>query len=60
MKSKQYKTVRYYIEMKALLIQCRQEHFKQLCYTCREYANCEVYSEYVNAWLELQKGFPEK
>jgi len=60
MKESKYKTVRRYIEMRQLLIRCRQEHFKQLCHICRYYANCEIYAEYVDAWIELQKEFPEE
>ena len=50
-----------YIEAMKRLTNCRQEHFRQVCHTCKKYAGCLVYSGYVEAWMNLQKSYyPEK
>jgi len=37
-----------------------QMHFKQLCPRCRAYAGCEVYGNYFDAWIKLQKRYKEE
>ena len=50
-----------YIEAMAKLTLCRQDHFKQLCHTCKEYAKCLIYENHVDTWMNLQKAcYPEK
>ena len=46
---------RHYVEIKIYLTKCRQRHFKQLCNKCKEYATCELYAEYCQAWQDLQQ-----
>lgn len=53
-------SVERYIQNRKCLIQCRQKHFKQICHTCRKYAKCKVYAEYVDAWMGLQKSVKEQ
>jgi len=48
--------VKQYIKAKVLLTECQQQHFKQLCHTCHEYAGCKVYGSYVLAWMNLQEA----
>jgi len=49
--------VRVYIEAKVKLTLCMQEHFRQVCHPCREYARCLVYAGYVETWMNLQKAY---
>lgn len=46
---------RHYVETRIAVTKCLQRHFKQLCSRCREYALCELYAEYCQAWQDLQK-----
>ena len=48
------KAVDRYIEAKRAMTLCKQEHFRQLCSWCRKYNYCDVYGEYVDAWIALQ------
>ena len=34
-----------------------QKHFRQVCHVCKSYSFCTVYSDYVDAWIELQKAY---
>jgi hypothetical protein len=48
-----------FIKARKRLTKCQQKHFRQVCHVCKEYSRCEVYAEYVDAWIELQKAFEE-
>lgn len=49
------KAVINYVKAKIEKTKCLQRNFKQKCNYCKYYAGCIVYSEYVKAWIELQK-----
>ena len=49
--------VRLYIEAKAALTKCMQNHFRQVCHNCKSYSRCGVYALYVAAWINLQKVY---
>lgn len=51
--------VRLYIETKAALTGCMQKHFRQVCHNCKLYSRCEVYANYVDAWINLQAAYKE-
>ena len=59
-KQKLKEVVRLYIEAKIKLTLCMQKHFKQVCHSCKEYARCSVYSNYVEAWMNLQKAYKKE
>ena len=46
-----------YIRSKRKHVLCQQKHFKQLCHTCKKYANCNVYNNYVRSWMALQQVY---
>ena len=46
-----------YIRAKRSMTVCMQEHFRQVCHQCRQYANCSIYAEYVAAWSNLQDAY---
>ena len=48
-------TTSEYIKYKKQVTACRQAHFKQLCSRCPEYADCRLYSEYIDSWMKLQE-----
>jgi len=59
-KQKLEQAVLFYIEAKKRLTSCMQNHFKQVCHTCKEYAKCSIYNEYVEAWMQLQNSYKDQ
>jgi len=45
-----------YVRLRKAKTECLQKHFKQLCNRCKDFAQCELYSNYVEAWMDLQKA----
>ena len=45
-----------YVIIKRVLTRCMSAHFRQLCNKCKEYDTCELYADYVQAWIDLQKA----
>jgi len=52
--------IQKYIQAKVNLTCCMQSHFKQLCHTCKKYATCKIYNDYVEAWMQLQASLKEQ
>ena len=46
-----------YIRRRKKMVSCQQQHFRQLCLTCREFTDCKIYAEYALAWFELQRAY---
>ena len=48
-----------YILAKIEMTECMQKYFRAVCFKCKKYANCKIYSNYVEAWMKLQEAFLE-
>jgi hypothetical protein len=54
--TQEWQVVKKYIAARASMVKCMQKQFKQVCHTCKGYAHCQKYGNYVNSWMELQKS----
>ena len=48
-------TTKKYVQAKIEMTECKQRNFKQLCSRCRFYSNCNVYSNYCDCWMKLER-----
>jgi len=46
-----------YIRAKIKMTECMQNHFRQVCHVCKSYSLCSIYSNYIDAWMKLQKAY---
>lgn len=46
-----------YIEAVKKWTKCKGYHFRQVCHQCPKYANCLIYSGYIQAWTYLQDSY---
>jgi hypothetical protein len=35
---------------------CMGKNMRQVCHRCREYAKCNLYKDFVQAWMDLQEA----
>jgi len=52
-----FKSIERYIKAKRRRTRCMQKRFKVVCHNCKSYVKCNIYEDYVNAWMGLQKSY---